>query len=129
MPGSSYGSYDKQDLPDELRDYLDQYEKNVLPPIVMPKTAIDTQAQEDYIRQLKQLTQIELNKQRKHSEVEMLRREMREEMYDIKVAIRKIGILLDSDKPSDKMMREHKMLREAYQKYKMIEHLIIGNKD
>jgi DNA repair exonuclease SbcCD ATPase subunit len=128
MPG--HNAYDIADLPDELQDYLTQYEseqvKKLPRQIALPKDDIETQKQEDYIKQLKQLTQDELSKQRRLSEVEQLRREMRKELGDIKDAIRKMGVLLDGDKPSEKVLREHKMLRDAYNKYKMIENLILG---
>ena len=128
MPGQN--AYDTADLPDELQDYLKHYEseqvKKMPREIVLPKKDIETQKQEDYIRQLKRLTQDELTKQRKHSEVEQMRREMRKELGDIKDAVRKLGVLLDGDKPSEKVLREHKMLRDAYNKYRMIENLILG---
>ncbi len=61
--------------------------------------------------------------------VDKLREEMREELSDIKKAIRKIGVMLDGDAPSEKMLEKHKTLRDAYRKYKMIEALILGQQE
>ena len=61
--------------------------------------------------------------------VTRLRKEMHDELKDIKKAINKIGIMLDSDAPTQEQMKNHKMLKEAYLKYKMIEALILGKED
>ena len=61
--------------------------------------------------------------------VQRLRKEMHDELRDIKKAINKIGIMLDSDAPSQEQLEEHTTLREAYRKYKMIEALTLGKKE
>jgi len=58
--------------------------------------------------------------------VHRLRKEMHDELGDIKAAIRKMGIMLDSDKPSQEQLEKSKMLKEAYMKYKMVEGLVLG---
>ncbi len=66
------------------------------------------------------------NERVRQDPVEQLRKEMRGELEDIKRAIRKIGVMLDSDAPTKEMLEKHKTLRDAYRKYKMIEALILG---
>lgn len=58
--------------------------------------------------------------------VQRIRKEMHEELDEIKTAIRKMGIMLDSDKPSQEQLEKSKMLKEAYMKYKMVEGLVLG---
>lgn len=84
---------------------------------------IEKQEQEVWIDQVKKMMEYEKKRQ---DPIEILRDEMRGELNDIKKAIHTIGILLDGDKPTDEMLEKHKMLREAYRKYKMIEALILG---
>jgi len=85
---------------------------------------IDAEAQNEKFT--KQITDMMRNEKNRIDPVEKLRREMREELTDIKNAIRKIGVMLDGDAPSDEALAKHKTLREAYKKYKMIEALILG---
>jgi len=58
--------------------------------------------------------------------IKRLRGEMHDELDQIKAAIRKIGIMLDGDAPTQEQMEKFKMLKEAYTKYKMIEALVLG---
>lgn len=58
--------------------------------------------------------------------VTVLREEMQEQLDEIKDAIRKLGILLDSDAPTEEQLKKHKILRDAYKKYKMVEALVLG---
>ena len=58
--------------------------------------------------------------------VQMLRDEMKEELRDIKQAVNKMGIMLDSEAPSQEQLRKSKTLKDAYMKYKMIEKLVLG---
>lgn len=60
--------------------------------------------------------------------VRRLRKEMHDELGDIKSAIRKLGIMLDGDKPTEEQLKNSKMLKEAYLKYKMVEGLVLGGK-
>ena len=62
------------------------------------------------------------------SDVERLRDEMLGEMREIKIAIIKLGIMLESEEPSQEDLEKHATLREAYRKYKMIEALTLGHK-
>ena len=62
------------------------------------------------------------------SETQRLRDEMMREIKDIKKAIHTLGILLESDEPSQEDLSNHATLREAYRKYKMIEALTLGKK-
>ncbi len=58
---------------------------------------------------------------------EEFRRETKEDIAEIKDAIRKIGIMFGDDAPSREMMKKHKMLKDAYNKYKMIEALVLDD--
>lgn len=58
--------------------------------------------------------------------VQVLREEMNTQLTEIRTAIRKLGILLDSDAPTPEQLEKHKALKEAYLKYKMIEKLVLG---
>jgi hypothetical protein len=62
------------------------------------------------------------------SDTQRLRDEMMRELRDIKKAIHTLGILLESDEPSQEDLSNHATLREAYRKYKMIEALTLGKK-
>lgn len=53
------------------------------------------------------------------------RKQTIKDIGEIKDAIRKIGILFGDDAPSKEMMNKHKMLKDAYNKYKMIEALVL----
>ena len=59
--------------------------------------------------------------------VQKLRDEMKEELRDIKRAVNKMGIMLDSEAPTEEQLRKSKMLKEAYSKYKMVEKLVLGS--
>ena len=56
---------------------------------------------------------------------EQFRRQVTKDIADIKDAIRKIGILFDEDAPSHTTAKKRKMLKDAYNKYKMIEALVL----
>ena len=66
------------------------------------------------------------NEIRKKDPNEEFRRQTVKDIAEIKSAIRKIGILLSEDAPSKEMQNKHKMLKDAYKKYKMIEALVLG---
>jgi hypothetical protein len=70
-----------------------------------------------------------MNEQVNTSEVEKLRREMKNEFEQIKEGMRKMGVLFDSDLPDEEAFKKYKMLREAYKKYKMVERLVLGQDD
>ena len=56
---------------------------------------------------------------------EQFRRQVTRDIEEIKDAIRKIGILFDEDAPDYQTSKKHKMLKDAYNKYKMIEALVL----
>lgn len=58
--------------------------------------------------------------------VQKMREEIHAELKEVKDAVRKLGIMLDSDAPTAEQLKKHKMLKEAYLKYKMIEKLTLG---
>lgn len=62
------------------------------------------------------------------SDTERLREELMREIREIKTAINKLGIMFESEEPSQKDLEKHATLREAYRKYKMIEALTLGQK-
>lgn len=53
-------------------------------------------------------------------------RQILRELDDMKRAMRKVSILLDSDLPDEEVFERFRMLREAYRKYKMVENLVLG---
>ena len=53
-------------------------------------------------------------------------RKIQAELDEMKVAVRKLSILLDSDLPDKESFEKYKMLREAYRKYKMVEKLVLS---
>ena len=57
---------------------------------------------------------------------EQFRKQTTKDIAEIKEAIRKIGIMFGGDAPSKEMMKKHKMLKDAYNKYKMLEALVLG---
>lgn len=116
-------SIDGRIFEDKLRDY----EKKAPPEFILPEQEKQRRENEHHIDAMKKLMEIEYEKQRRNPEpIERVRRELLDEIGDIKIAVRKLGILLDCEKPTAKQLADHKMLREAYQKYKMIEALIFG---
>lgn len=58
---------------------------------------------------------------------EQFRRQTNKDLAEIKDAIRKIGIMFREDAPSEETMEKHKMLKDAYNKYKMIEALVLDD--
>ena len=62
---------------------------------------------------------------RKQDPDEQFRRQTIKDIAEIKDSIRKIGILFGEDAPSKAQMKKHKMLKDAYHKYKMIEALVL----
>ena len=110
-----------------FEDKLSDYENQTVPKIVLPQQENERRENEHHIDAMKKLMELEYEKQRRNPEpIERVRRELLDEIGDIKIAVRKLGILLDCEKPTAKQLEDHKMLREAYQKYKMIEALIFG---
>jgi len=53
-------------------------------------------------------------------------RKMEADISEVKGAIRKLGVLLDSDAPTKEQLEKYKTLKDAYNKYKMVEKLILG---
>ena len=113
---------------DEVERLLEEYsikkEEEALKEIILPKQYQEREYYEQEKRRL--FKEWEEQARRMKDPVQVLREEMREELREIKDAISKLGILFDSDAPSEEQMEKHKALREAYLKYKMVEKLILG---
>jgi len=135
MPGSMSNQpfYDKDDLPDELRDMINEYDtqkKKIMPPnIILPGEQIKKDLQQKQMQESERILNKQMNEQTSISEVEKLRREMKASLEEIKEGMRKMGVLFDSDLPDEEAFKKYKMLREAYKKYKMVERLVLGQDD
>jgi len=132
MPGAN-PYYDRDDLPDELRDMMNEYEtqkKKIMPPnIILPEDQIKKDLQKKQMQEFEKILNQHMNEQVNTSEVEKLRREMKAEFEELKEGMRKMGVLFDSDLPDEEAFKKYKMLREAYKKYKMVERLVLGQDD
>ena len=120
-----------EEIDKEMMKERDWYEEKIIQDIwVSPteKEKIEIEAKNrEYQKQIEDMMR-DRGSQRPNP-VDKLREEMREELNDIKKAIRKIGVMLDGDAPSEEMLEKHKTLRDAYRKYKMIEALILGQQE
>lgn len=81
--------------------------------------------QETERRKFKDAIMQDWNEIRKQDPDEQFRRQVTNDIAQIKDAIRKIGILFDEDAPSHVTAKKRKMLKDAYKKYKMIEALVL----
>lgn len=135
MPGAMSNNpyYDNNELPDELRDMINEYDqekKKIMPPnIILPEDQIKKDMQEKQMKDFERILNDQMKKQTNISEVEKLRRELKGELEEIKEGMRKMGVLFDSDLPDEEAFKKYKMLREAYKKYKMVERLVLGQDD
>lgn len=94
--------------------------------IILPDAVEERKMQEEWQKKLykewkEQASQV-------HDPVTKLRKDVMEELDNIKKAIRKLGVLLDSDAPTEEQLEKHKTLKDAYLKYKMVEKLVLGDK-
>ena len=120
----------KEEIDKEMTKARDWHEEKIIQDIwISPteKEKIDIEARNRQYQ--KQIEDMMRQAQPRQDPVDDLRKEMREELNDIKRAIRKIGVMLDGDAPSEEMFEKHKTLRDAYRKYKMIEALILGQQE
>ena len=135
MPGNMSNDpfYDRNDLPKELQDMMNDYEmekKKIMPPsIILPQDQIKKDLQEKQMKDYQRILERKMRETADISEVERLRRELKGELDEIKEGMRKMGILFDSDLPDEEAFKKYKMLREAYKKYKMVERLVLGQDD
>jgi len=128
VPGKDYTYRSKleQDLIDELAKKVQQPQSNVPPEIWTPEEYEYRTIREAEKRKFKESIMQDWNEIRKKDPNEEFRRQTVKDIAEIKSAIRKIGILLSEDAPSKEMQNKHKMLKDAYKKYKMIEALVVG---
>jgi hypothetical protein len=92
--------------------------------IILPDAVEERKMQEEWQKKLykewkEQASQV-------HDPVTKLRKDVMAELADIKKALSKLGILLDSDAPTEEQLEKHKTLKDAYLKYKMVEKLVLG---
>jgi hypothetical protein len=76
-------------------------------------------------RKFKDAIMQDWNEIRKTDPNEQFRKQVTKDIAEIKDAIRKIGIMFEEDKPNKK----HKMLNEAYKKYKFTEALVLDDEE
>ena len=135
MPGKDLQDEWIEDIQKKMMEEMDKdmmkdrdwYEGKIIKDIWVSPTEKEKTATEERNRQFqKQIEDMLRSGQASPDPVGDLRKEMREELEDIKKAIRKIGVMLDGDAPSEEMLKKYKTLRDAYRKYKMIEALILG---
>ena len=79
----------------------------------------------DHERKFRDNMMQDWNEIRKQDPDEQFRRQTKADIAEIKDAVRKVGIMFGEDAPSKEMMKKHKMLKDAYNKYKMIEALVL----
>lgn len=126
MPGK-YNAFDINDVPEDLRKLMEEQEKEIVDKIMIPKEIIEKDHMDTQIDILRKQFEYEREKYEKNDPVKRELRDLRNEVEYLKGAMRKIGILLDTDLPDEKMFDEFKMLREAFKKYKMVEKLVLGD--
>ena len=127
MPGK-YNVYDENDLPKELRKWMEKDEE-VPQEIMLPRKEVEQKHLNDQIDLLRKQMEYERKKHEQNDPVARELRDLRNEVEHLKDAMRKIGVLLDTDLPDGEAFDEFKMLRDAFKKYKMVEKLVLGDKD
>jgi hypothetical protein len=128
MPGK-YNTFNVDDLPHDIREFMDKQEKEIEEKIAIPKELYEKQYQQDQLDSFRQALELERERQERNDPVKRELRELRNDVEHLKEGMRKLGVLLDTDLPDEKAFDEFKMLREAYKKYKMVEKLVIGEDD
>lgn len=111
---------------EKLSQQVQQPQENLPPEIWTPEEYEYRTIREAEKRKFKESIMQDWNELRKKDPNEEFRRQTVKDIAEIKSAIRKIGILLSEDAPSKEMQNKHKMLKDAYKKYKMIEALVLG---
>ena len=120
MPGKDY----HQTMIDALSDRVaEDIDRAMLNDVWVPESHEKKVAMERKARDWQKDIMNDWNKVRKQEEP--LQQIMRE-LGEMKTAMRKIGILLDSDIPDEESFKKFKALREAYRRYKMVEKLILS---
>lgn len=124
MPEKSkrYDTHDPEEIFRRIIDYRDKKPW-------LPESEITKQQIEDSKRKMEDHMWKILRDQQRHqpkAPIDVLREDMEKQLREIRKAIRKLGILLDSDEPTEEQLKKHKALRDAYRKYKMIEKLTLG---
>ena len=128
MPGK-FNAFDVNQLPDDLRKLMEDQEKEIVDKLMIPRELIEKDHMETQIDILRKQMELERIKYEKNDPVQRELRDLRNEVEYLKDAMRRIGVLLDTDLPDEKMFDEFKMLREAFKKYKMVEKLVLGEND
>jgi len=128
MPGK-YDTFNNTDLPDDLRKFMEQKEDEIVKKLAIPKELYEKQYQQDQLDSFKRALEIERERQERNDPVKRELRDLRNEVEHLKDAMRKIGVLLDTDLPDQEAFDEFKMLREAFKKYKMVEKLVLGENE
>ena len=130
-----YNVYDDDALPDDLRDLLNKRQEKIwedeldMNKIMLPKKEMQRKQMEDQLDAMRKAMDMERRKYEQNDPVQRELRDLRNEVEHLKDAMRKFGILLDTDLPDSRAFEEFKMLREAYKKYKMVEKLVLGEDD
>jgi len=92
---------------------------------ILPESVEYDRLRETEQRKFKDAIMQDWQQLRKRDPDEQFRRQTNKDIAEIKDSIRKIGILFGEDAPSEEQMKKHKMLKDAYNKYKMIEALVL----
>lgn len=121
-----YNTFNEDDIPEDLREILTPEQEEIAGKLVLPKKVVENQYQRDQLDALRKAMEYERKRFEQHDPVVRELRELRNEVEYLKNAMRRIGVLLDTDLPDEKMFEEFKMLREAFKKYKMVEKLVLG---
>ena len=125
MPGK-YNAFDVNELPDDLKKLMEKQEQEIVDKLMLPKQLIEKDHMNTQIDILRKQMELERIKYEQNDPVQRELRDLRNEVEYLKDAMRRIGVLLDTDLPDEKMFDEFKMLREAFKKYKMVEKLVLG---
>jgi hypothetical protein len=125
MPGK-YNAFDINDLPEDMRKLMEKKEQEIVDKLMIPKEIIEKDHMDTQLEVLRKQMEYERERYARHDPVQRELRDLRNEVEYLKDAMRRIGVLLDTDLPDEKMFDEFKMLREAFKKYKMVEKLVLG---
>ena len=128
MPGK-YNTFNVNDLPDDLRNLMEKQEREIQDKLMIPKEVLEDKFRHDSLEAFRKRLDFERKQYEQNDPVQRELRDLRNEVEHLKDAMRKIGVLLDTDIPDPKAFEEFKMLREAFKKYKMVEKLVLGNED
>jgi hypothetical protein len=128
MPGQ-FDTFNNNDLPDDLRKLMEKQEEEIERKLAIPKELYEKQYEQDQLDSFRRALELERERQERNDPVKRELRDLRNEVEHLKDAMRRIGVLLDTDLPDQKAFDEFKMLREAFKKYKMVEKLVLGEDD